>query len=179
MRPATRKWFLFAHVVTSVGWIGAELAILVCNVVALAGSDPVTTRGAHVIAGLLASVLYFPASLLALATGVVLSLGTKWKLVRYYWVLWKLLATLALFGGGNLLVVPMFVRYADEAARGETVGAGAVSGTGAMSVGLTLLLLATLVSYFKPWSKVFSRVPVSTERSTASGTTGEVFYRSS
>jgi len=151
MRPVTRKWFLFAHVATSVGWIGAELAILVCAVVALAGPDPMATRSAQVIAGLLASLLYFPASLLALATGVVLSLGTKWKLVRYHWVLWKLVATLALFGGGNLLVVPIFVKYADEAAHGQAVGAGAVS------VGLTLLLGATLVSYFKPWPRVFSR----------------------
>lgn len=157
MRPATRKWFLFGHVVTSVGWIGAELAVLVCSILAIAGSDPVTTRSANVIAGVLAGTLYFPASLLALATGVVLGLGTKWKLVRYHWVLWKLLATLALFAGGNLLVVPSFVAHGEQASRGEIVGANAVSGTGAMSVGLTLLLLATLVSYFKPWSTVFTR----------------------
>ncbi len=150
MRPVTRKWFLVGHVVTSVGWIGAELAVLVCSVVAVTGFDTATTRSAHVMAGLLASALYFPASLLALATGVVLGLGTKWKLVRHRWVLVKLLATLALFGGGNLLVVPSFVAHGEAAARGETIGASAVAGTGAMSVGLTLLLLATLISYFKP-----------------------------
>ncbi|MGW4400295.1 hypothetical protein ACWEHA_33810 [Amycolatopsis nivea] len=155
MRPSTRKWFLFGHVVTSVGWIGAELAVLICSILAIAGLDPVTTRSANVIAGILAGALYLPASLLALATGVVLGLGTKWKLVRYHWVLWKLVATLALFVGGNLLVVPSFVEHGEQASRGEIVGASAVSGTGAMSVGLTLLLGATLVSYFKPWPKVF------------------------
>ena len=154
MRPTTRKWVLFGHVVTSVGWIGAEIAVLLCSVLAVAGFDPVTTRSANIIAGVLAGTLYFPASLLALATGVVLGLGTKWKLVRYHWVLWKLLATLALFTGGNLLVVPGFIAHGEQAARGEIVDASAVSGTGAMSVGLTLLLLATLVSYFKPWPKI-------------------------
>jgi hypothetical protein len=36
-----------------------------------------------------------PLSLGALASGIVQSIGTKWGLVRHYWVLVKLLLTIA------------------------------------------------------------------------------------
>lgn len=34
LRRRARRWWLFAHVVSSVGWIGVELSILALGVVA-------------------------------------------------------------------------------------------------------------------------------------------------
>ncbi|WP_216209322.1 hypothetical protein [Amycolatopsis aidingensis] len=152
LRRRGRRWLLFAHVVSSVGWIGVEVSILGLGVVGLTSSDPATIRSSQVAIGLLGGTFYLPASLLALVTGVLLGLGTKWGLVRHYWVLAKLVLTVALFLGGNLAVMPELVAGARAAARGE-LGSGQVIAVTAMSAGLTLLLIATLLSIFTPWGK--------------------------
>ncbi|WP_370944374.1 hypothetical protein AB5J62_35540 [Amycolatopsis sp. cg5] len=145
MRPATRKWWLYGHVVTSVAWIGVELCILALGVMG--------DQSAHIVAGRLGDLFYFPASALTFVSGVVLSLGTKWELIKHYWVLLKLAATIALLLGGNLGVVPAFSKASELAARGEPIGKTAIMLVTAMSAGLMLLLFATQVSIFKPWKK--------------------------
>ncbi|GAB3484741.1 hypothetical protein [Amycolatopsis cihanbeyliensis] len=152
LRRRGRRWLLFAHVVGSVGWIGVEVSILGLGVLGLTSTDPATISSSQIAAGWLGGTFYFPASLLALGTGVLLGLGTRWGLVRHYWVLAKLVLTVALFLGGNLAVVPEFVEGARAAARGE-LGDGQVIVVTAMSAGLTLLLTATLLSVFTPWGK--------------------------
>lgn len=145
MRPATRKWWLFAHIVASVAWLGVELCILALGVMG--------DRSAHIVAGRLGDLFYFPASAATFVSGVVLSLGTKWGLIKHYWVLLKLAVTVALLLGGNLAVIPAFVEASELAARGEPVGDTAIMLITAMTAGLTLLLVATQVSVFKPWKK--------------------------
>lgn len=124
----------------------------------MTSGEPAVTRGAHIMAGILGELFYLPASLLALATGIVLGLGAQCGVVRHYWVLVKLVLTTALFAGGNLAVIPAFAAASDAAVRGEDVGDTAVMMVTAMSAGLTLLLVATLLSVFKPWGRT-SRHP--------------------
>lgn len=150
MTATTRRWWLLAHVVCSVGWIGVELTILALGVVGRASSEQVVTRSCYVAAGILGEVFYFPAAALALVSGVVLGLGTKWGLLRYRWVALKLVLNIVLLLGGSLLVVPAFVTASDAAVRGEPVGRAAITLITAMTAGLTLLLIATQVSIFKP-----------------------------
>jgi phage shock protein PspC (stress-responsive transcriptional regulator) len=153
MRSGTRRWFLLAHVVCSVGWIGVELSILTLGLVGRLDSNPVVVRSCYVIAGVLGGLFYFPAAALALVTGVVLGLGTKWGLVRYHWVVVKLVINIALLAGGSLLVMPRFVAASAAAIRNEPIGDTAILLVSAMTAGLTLLLVATQVSIFKPWPK--------------------------
>jgi hypothetical protein len=153
MRACTRRWFLLAHVVFSVGWIGVELSMLTLGLVGRLDSNPVVVRSCYVIAGVLGGLFYFPAAGLALITGVVLGLGTKWGLVRYHWVAVKLVINIALLAGGSLLVMPRFVAAAEAAIRNEPIGDTAILLVSAMTAGLTLLLVATQVSIFKPWPK--------------------------
>ncbi|MCP2168070.1 hypothetical protein LX83_004944 [Goodfellowiella coeruleoviolacea] len=150
---------LLAHVVVSVGWIGVELCLLTLALTGLAGTDPALVESAYRAAGLLAGAFYLPVSVLALVTGVVLGLGTKWGLVRFSWVAIKLVLNTALVVGGNLLVVPMFGTAARLAAQGRVVGfANQPSLVSAMCVGLTLLTAATALSVLKPWGRTwFSR----------------------
>ncbi|QFU86380.1 hypothetical protein [Amycolatopsis sp. YIM 10] len=154
LRPNTRKWLLFTHVVASIGWIGVELSIVALGAVGLLSDDTAVVRGVQLSAGTLGEIFYLPASLLTLISGIALSLGTKWGLVRYWWVVVKIAITLALTIGGNLAVVPKFAEAADRAARGEAIGGTAVMLVTAMSAGLTLLLIATLLSFFKPGGKI-------------------------
>ena len=154
LRPHTRKWLLFTHVVASIGWIGVELSIVALGAVGLLTDDTAVAGGVQLSAGTLGEIFYLPASLLTLVSGIALSLGTKWGLVRYWWVAVKIAITLALTIGGNLAVVPKFAEAADLAARGEPIGDTAVMLVTAMSAGLTLLLIATLLSFFKPGGKI-------------------------
>jgi hypothetical protein len=137
LRPGPRRLLVLLHVVVSVGWVGADAA-------------------AYRTAGLLAGLLYAPFSLLALVTGVLLSLGTRWGLVRYYWVAAKLVGNLALVVGGNLVVVPRIESAAGLAAAGSVtaIGGTRLMAVSALSVGLTLLLVATALSVVKPWGRI-------------------------
>lgn len=153
MGTRTRRWILFAHVVTSVGWIGVEASILALGAIGLTSDNPTVVTSAHVVAGQLGELFYLPASLLALVTGVLLGLGTKWGLVRYHWVTLKLVLNLALLLGGNLLVIPTFVTASQRAASGAPIGTTAVMLCTAMTARLTLLLVAAQVSITKPWGK--------------------------
>jgi hypothetical protein len=91
MRPRLRKFVLTAHVVSSVGWLGAAAAYVVLAVLVL------TTRNAQMVrAGIrmmeLADLFVIvPLGAASLITGIVQSLGTTWGLFRHYWVVFKLL----------------------------------------------------------------------------------------
>lgn len=94
-RTARRVW-VFVHVAVSVGWMGAGAANLVLAASALRSPDGaipavVAYRAIHT----LDTWLVIPAAFAALISGVVLSLGTVWGLVRHWWVLVKLVLTVA------------------------------------------------------------------------------------
>jgi hypothetical protein len=153
MTAAARRWWLLAHLICSVGWIGVELCLLALGLVGRLSSDQVVTRSCYVVAGVLGELFYFPAAALSLVSGVALGLGTKWGLIRYHWVALKLVLNVVLLVGGSFLVVPAFVAASGAAIRGEPVGKAAIMLMTAMTAGLTLLLVATQVSVFKPWPK--------------------------
>ena len=85
-----RKWWLVAHIVSAGAWIGidAVLGILVCT--ALISADPTVVGTSLQALELFAVWPMLIAAVLTLATGVVLGLGTKYGLVRYWWVATKL-----------------------------------------------------------------------------------------
>jgi hypothetical protein len=66
MTTTSRRWWLVAHIVCSVGWIGVELTILALGVIGRASSEPVVVRSCYVMAGIIGEVFYFPAAALSL-----------------------------------------------------------------------------------------------------------------
>ena len=90
MTPALRKLVLLAHVVTSIAWLGAVASFLVLAVTGLYSTNIQLVCSSYLVMPSIAGILV-PLSFVALLTGLVLSLGTKWGLFRYYWVLAKLL----------------------------------------------------------------------------------------
>jgi hypothetical protein len=102
-----------------------------------------------------------PLSLGALVSGVVQSLGTRWGLLRYYWVVVKLLLTL--FATAALLVHQ--ATAITEAARLAMNATAALLHTGRLrelgvqlladsSIAVVLLLVITLIAVYKPWGVV-------------------------
>lgn len=96
--PGTRKLVLTAHVVTTVGWIGAVIVFLALALIGWTSHDPATVRAAYLVMDPAARLVLVPLALLSLVTGVIQSLGTPWGLFRHYWVVFKLLITVVATG---------------------------------------------------------------------------------
>jgi hypothetical protein len=84
---------LTAHVTCSVGWIGAVAVFLAVAQIGLTSQDPQTVRGAYLVMEPAAWLVLVPLAFASLLTGIVMSLGTTWGVVRHYWVIFKLLIT--------------------------------------------------------------------------------------
>lgn len=94
MTPRLRKFALTAHVVSSVGWLGAVACVLALAVAGLTSQDAQTVRAVYPAMALAAWFVLLPLAIASFLTGIVQSLGTKWGLVRHYWVVVKLVINL-------------------------------------------------------------------------------------
>ncbi|MBY0307781.1 MAG: hypothetical protein K2Q09_03480 [Phycisphaerales bacterium] len=149
-----RKLTLTAHVAASVGWLGAAITYLALAVAALASGEHARAPAAYQILNLVGWWVILPLCVGALVTGVVQSLGTRWGVVRHYWVVAKLALTLVMTA--VLLGHLPAVSYAASPVPSRSV---ALSGHGAMPMstvihaggGVAALLAVTAISVFKPW----------------------------
>jgi hypothetical protein len=90
-----RRLMVILHIAVSVGWLGTSLCLLVLGLTARLTKDPVTADVAYRAVAILAGTLDVPVSLASLLTGVVLAIGRPWGLTRRYWILAKIVLTLA------------------------------------------------------------------------------------
>lgn len=95
MAPRLRKLVLTAHVMLSVGSLGAVAVFLLLAITGLTSQDAQLVRGAYIANGLIAWYIILPLILASLVIGIAQSLTTPWGLLRHYWVLAKLLITIA------------------------------------------------------------------------------------
>lgn len=109
-----RKTVLVAHVLTSVGWFGVAMTVAFCGFL---GATNENLAFYEVIeASLWLSV---PLGLGAAVTGVILSLTTRWGLVRYWWVVIKEGITIAVIATDVLIIGPVMRESLDTATAGE------------------------------------------------------------
>lgn len=155
-----RRWralVVTVHAATGVGWLGIHASVLVL-VASAALSFPDSTAPLTAAATLVRTLIP-PVSLLALTTGLLLSAGTPWGLLRHYWVVTKLVLTIALALGSNLSIGPQVVEITHAAtAPGEHLAAEDVTRT-AIALGLSglVLLAVTVLSTTKPFGRVARR----------------------
>lgn len=156
MSRKLRKLTLTAHVLFSVGWLGAVVAYLVLAVTALRSEDVQLARSAYISMEMIGLYSIVPLSFAALSTGLIQSLGTEWGLFKHYWIVTKFILT---FGGAIILVAHMRVvshvaGFARDAAFSPTaLGVMRVSVVVHALGGLLLLIVATVLSIYKPWGK--------------------------
>jgi hypothetical protein len=93
MPPSLRKFALATHLALSVGWIGAVIGYLALGLAAATSKDAHTVRAAWIAMELTGWFVIVPLALASLLTGLVMALGTKWGLIRHYWVLFSLMLT--------------------------------------------------------------------------------------
>lgn len=93
LSPGWRKIWLTTHVMSSIGWFGAVAVFLTLALVGMTSQDPQLVRAGYLAMKLTGWFIIVPFAFVSLGSGIVSSLGTKWGLFRYYWVLLKLVVT--------------------------------------------------------------------------------------
>lgn len=169
-RPSLRKFALTAHVIASVGWLGAVISVLALAITGVASDDPETVSAVYLAMDLTSWSVLVPLALASLTTGIIQSLGTKWGLMRHYWVLAKLLITLV--ATLVLLLYTQTLGHLAGVAAQTTLSTEdlAVLQTPSVvlhaGVALLLLLVATVLAIYKPagltrygWRKQLERRP--------------------
>jgi hypothetical protein len=149
-----RKALLTAHIVCSVGWLGAVVAYLVVALLAVSSSDTAQVRVVYVLMERLTWYVIVPFNVLSLALGITLSLVSPWGLLRHYWVTTKLVL--------NLLTTLFLLGYTQEIHALVRVASRPVLGAQELrelreplnvvhaAVALLLLVIATILAVYKP-----------------------------
>ncbi|ONI74647.1 hypothetical protein ALI144C_38085 [Actinosynnema sp. ALI-1.44] len=148
----TRKVWLIVHIASGGTWLGMDLVLGVLVVTAMSASDPLTVSVALQAVELFAVWPLIIAGLASLVSGIVLGLGTRYGLVRYWWVFVKLVMSVVLI----LLVVFALRPGVHEAAEMGRSLSGAVPGDMLFPpiVSTAAVLFATVISVLKPWGRL-------------------------
>jgi hypothetical protein len=154
MNPALRKFVLTAHIAFSVSWLGAVLTSLAVALIGLTSDSTAAARGSYLVLEPLGRMVLVPLSLATLVTGVAQGLGTRWGLLRHYWVLVKLGITVV---AATVLVVylqtlaVLAVRAAEPPRALDDLNEFRSPSPAVHAVAALVLLLAALVlSVYKP-----------------------------
>ena len=153
MTPFQRKLSLSAHIVVSVGWLGAVAAYLALAVFGLESRDPLLVRAAYRAMEVIGWWVIVPLSVITLAGGVLAAVGTNWGLLRHWWIVVKLAITVA-----SILVLARHMRVVSRMSDLASATVLTRADYRLLRVqlvvhpigGLLVLLAATLLSVYKP-----------------------------
>lgn len=87
MSSGIRRFVLAIHLTCSVGWIGGVLGYLGLGIAAVRAGNAQTVQAAWIAMEIVGWYVLVPLAIGSLLTGLLMALGTKWGLFRYYWVL--------------------------------------------------------------------------------------------
>ncbi len=165
-RPATRKLLLLLHIAAAGAWLGLDVVLGILVFTALLSGDEVGAASALAGTGHVATWPLATAGLLCLGTGLLLGTGSRYGLVRYWWVAVKLVLNVVLVTLVLVLLMPELGPLADSA-RGSLSGGALADGSladGSLPdltdlafppvVSTVAVLVAMTLSVFKPWGRV-------------------------
>ena len=149
MNPRLRKFTLTAHIVFSVGWLGAIVPYLALAVAGLASRDAQIGRATYLSLEVIGRYVIVPFSVAALVSGLVQSLGTQWGLIRHWWIVAKFALTVA--------AITILLRHMQDVSRVARMGKDTMLTSARFrpelihaAGGLVVVLAAALLSMFKP-----------------------------
>jgi hypothetical protein len=152
MAPSLRRFALSTHLTLSIGWIGAVAGYLALDVATATSQDAQTLRAAYLGMELIARWVIVPLAFASLLTGLVMSLGTKWGLVRHYWVLISLLLTV--IATLVLLAETGTINYFADIAADPTASGDDLRALGSTLIhsagGMVVLLVILVLNMYKP-----------------------------
>ena len=176
MTTRSQKLALLAHITFSVGWLGSVIPYLALAIAALTSRDDQMVRAACVSMQFIGWFVIVPLSLAALISGLVQSLGSRWGLIRYWWIVAKLVLT--------LIAVAILLQHMSDVSRAATIARQSTQSVANLrpelihsAGGLLVLLVITTISVFKPWGPTpYGRRQASQAGSTAPAVPSEPRY---
>jgi hypothetical protein len=154
---ATRKSILVVHIASAGAWLGIDVVMAVLVFTALLSDDDRTKALSFRALELVAVGPLLACGLVCLLTGILLGLGSRYGLIRYWWVAIKLVLNLLLTSLVLLALAPA-VAGAAERARQFEAGLPVPLGIGDLIfppiVSPTALLVAMALAVFKPWGRI-------------------------
>ena len=153
----TRKSMLVVHIASAGAWLGIDVVMAVLVFTALLSDDDRTRALSFRALELVAVGPLLATGLVCLLTGILLGLGSRYGLVRYWWVAVKLVLNLLLT---SLVLVALAPQVADAAQRARQFEAGipVPLGSGDLIfppvVSPAALLAAMVLAVFKPWGRI-------------------------
>lgn len=179
-RPAAARWrlgararraVLIVHIVSAGSWFGIDVAMAVVIGAVMVAADPLTAASGLRTLEIITVWPLLSAGLVCLLSGVVLGLGSKWGVVRYWWVAVKLALNLVLTALVLVALRPEVTHLAEQARRslsGVPVSFDLSNLFYPPTVSPTLLLVAFTLSVVKPWGRIRRRPPEPRVRPTVS-----------
>ena len=156
----TRKGVLVVHIVSAGAWIGIDVVMGVLVFTALLAANEGARALCYRALELFAVWPLIVTGLVCVASGVVLGLGTKYGLVRYWWVAIKLVLNIVLTALVPFALAPEVSRAAEQGwrfAAGEPASLVVGNLIFPPIVSPTALLIAVVLAVFKPWGRIRKR----------------------
>jgi hypothetical protein len=145
LSPRVYKLLITTHVVVSVGWLGVVYGKLMLGIAALTAGDADTALGLYAAMQVL-NLAFPPVAVATIVSGVLLSLGTRWGLVRHVWV--GVIST-------AVGLADRFVVRSLPTAPGTAASALPTDLLLWMTAAhLLMLITAAVLSYLKPWGRI-------------------------
>lgn len=156
MSPKLNRAMLTTHITVSVGWFGAVVVFLVLAITGIASANMQLARSSYLAMELSGWFVIVPFCIASLVTGVIQAVGTKWGLLKHYWIVLKL--ALTLFATIALLLHMKPIGDLSLAASSSVNFSNALPNLKLQIVanaGAAFLLLLAIItiSVFKPWGK--------------------------
>ncbi|GAA4336728.1 hypothetical protein [Flaviaesturariibacter amylovorans] len=161
------KLVLTGHVTSSVGWLGAVAVFIALATTALSTDSIQVARATYIAMDVSTRYVIVPFCFASLATGMLQALGTRWGLFKHYWIVVKLVLTVAMtaflvlhmgpIGQLEGLALEQSQRTAEEASSVINL----IKKAAAAFLGL---LAVTTISVYKPWGKLTARKPQNSDQ---------------
>lgn len=154
-----RRGVLLVHIAAAGTWLGVDVVMAVVVFTAVLSDDPRTVALCYQALRLFTVWPLLVTGLVCLASGIVLGLGTKYGLLKYWWVAVKLALNLLLTG---LVLVALRPTVTEAAEYGRQLAAGhpGVPPRDMIYPPIVSPLLvgfAFVLAVFKPWGRIRAR----------------------
>lgn len=153
MSRGRRKLVLTLHVITSVGWLGAAIAMTILLVAGLVTRNPALRHSAFTFMHVDDLAIMIPLGYLALITGVLLSVGTTWGLLKHWWIVTKLVLTVAVLVFAGVFTSGWVLEAVARTAENPMADLGVLAVQLAVNFAAFNIVFwtTTIISIYKPW----------------------------
>lgn len=156
MNRSLRKFNLTAHVVFSVGWLGAVIPYAVLAVAGLRSEDIEFIRSTYATLNFIGWFSIVPLCIVAVLSGLIQSWTTEWGFFKHYWVVAKLLLSAI-----ATAILMIHMRTVSRMAALVSIGTTSSPDFEKLRVqlvihaigGLLVLVFITGISIYKPWGR--------------------------